>query len=273
MIKSLSPLAAVLTTRARRIILTGMAVLLLAACASPTPAPPPEPLLVSAASNLMPAFEKLAAHYKEETGRSVTFNFAARGQLAHQIEQGAPVDLFVSADVATVQDLADKGRVLPDSVQVYARGSLILWTRADSGLTLESLEDLLRPEVKRVAIANPDLAPYGAAARQALQEAGVWEPVRPKLVFGENVRQTLQFAETGDAEVAIVPLSLGLDSNGQWVKVPEDLHDPVDQSLGIVADSPRQDEARAFAYYVTGPEGRAVLREYGYSVPEEIASP
>jgi molybdate transport system substrate-binding protein len=247
--------------------------LLLAACASPSAPPKPEPLLVSAASNLILAFEELGARYEQETGTPVTFNFAASGQLAHQIDQGAPVDLFAAANVAYVQDLAAKGRILPDSVQVYARGRLTLWTRAVSAITAKTIQDLLEPEIRRVAIANPEHAPYGVAARQALQTAGVWNAVQPKLVLGENVRQTLQFAETGDVDVAIVPLSLSVTSEGRWVLVPEELHAPIDQALGIVADSPHQAQARDFAAFIAGPEGSAILRKYGFVPPGEVGAP
>jgi molybdate transport system substrate-binding protein len=251
----------------------GVIGLLLAACASPSAPPKPEPLLVSAASNLILAFEELGARYEQGTGTPVTFNFAASGQLAHQIDQGAPVDLFAAANVAYVQDLAAKGRILPDSVQVYARGRLTLWTRAVSAITAKTIQDLLEPEIRRVAIANPEHAPYGVAARQALQTAGVWNAVQPKLVLGENVRQTLQFAETGDVDVAIVPLSLSVTSEGRWVLVPEELHAPIDQALGIVADSPHQAQARDFAAFIAGPEGSAILRKYGFVPPGEVGAP
>jgi molybdate transport system substrate-binding protein len=248
-------------------------IILLSACTSPAPSSTPEPLLVSAASNLIPAFEELGQRYKEETGTPIVFNFAASGQLAQQIEQGAPVDLFVAADVDYVKELAAKGRVLPDSVRIYARGALTLWTRADSRLKVEKLEDLLNPQVKRVAIANPEHAPYGVVARQALQSVGIWEAVQAKLVLGENVRQTLQFAETGNVDVAIVPLSLSIASNGHWTLVPEELHSPIDQALGVVADSPRQDQARDFAAFITGQQGRDVLHKYGFEPPGEEAAP
>jgi molybdate transport system substrate-binding protein len=251
----------------------GVISLLLTTCASPTATPTPEPLVVSAASSMILAFEEMGVRYEQQTGTSVIFNFAASGQLAQQIDQGAPVDLFVAADVAYVADLAAKGRVLPDSLQVYARGRLTLWTRADSTLTVETVGDLLKPDVQRVAIANPEHAPYGVAARQALQTAGVWETVQPKLVLGENVRQTLQFAETGDVDVALVPLSLSITSDGHWTLIPEHLHTPIDQALGVVADSPHQAQARDFATFVAGPQGRAILHKYGFMPPEEATSP
>ena len=138
---------------------------------------------------------------------------------------------------------------------------------------METVEDLLTPEVRRVAIANPEHAPYGVAARQALQTAGVWEAVEPRLVLGENVRQALQYAETGNVDAALVPLSLSVASDGKWTLVPEALHTPIDQALGVVAGGPRQAEARDFAAFITGPQGQAVLQEYGFMPPEEVSSP
>ncbi len=248
-------------------------VLLLGACTSPARTQTVDPLIVSAASNLILAFEELGTRYEQETGTPVIFNFAASGQLAQQIDQGAPVDVFVSANTAYVEDLAAKGRVLPDTVRTYARGRLTLWTRADAPLTVETVEDLLRPEVERVAIANPEHAPYGVAARQALQTASVWEVIQSKLVLGENVRQALQYAETGNVDVALVPLSLSITSEGDWTLVPEDLHAPINQALGVVADSPRQVQARDFAAFITSAQGQAILGEYGFAPPEEVSSP
>ena len=255
------------------ILVWALLLLIPGACTSPARTRSADPLLVSAASNLILAFEEVGARYEEETGTPVTFNFAASGQLAQQIEQGAPVDVFVSANTAYVEDLATKGRVLPDSVQTYARGRLTLWTRADTSLAVETVEDLLRPEVRRVAIANPEHAPYGVTARQALKTAGVWEAVEPKLVLGENVRQALQYAETGNVDAAIVPLSLSVTTEGSWTLVPEDLHTPIDQALGVVADSPRQAQASEFAAFIAGPQGQAILQEYGFMSPEGGSSP
>jgi molybdate transport system substrate-binding protein len=236
----------------------------LVACAAPAATSTPEALLVSAAADLTPAFEELGVIYEKESGTPVVFNFGSSGMLAQQIDQGAPADLFAAANISYVNDLASKGRILADTVQPYARGRITLWTRADSGLAVETIEDLLRPEVQRLAIANPEHAPYGLAARQALQTAGMWEAIQPKLVLGENVRQTLQFAETGDVDVAIVALSLSVTSNGRWKLIPEDLHAPIDQALGVVADSPRQSQARGFVALITGPQGHAILRKYGF---------
>lgn len=236
-------------------------------------------LTVSAAADLTYAFQEIAARFQAETGHQVVFNFGSTGQLAQQIEQGAPVDVFAAANVSFVTDLAEKGLVLPDTVQLYARGRITLWTRADSPLQLERLEDLTRPEVRRVAIANPDHAPYGIAAREALQSAGLWEAVQTKLVLGENARQTLQYAETGNVDAAIVALSLsvpaaaGAQGPGRWVLIPQDLHKPIDQALAVVKGTPHEAVARAFVAYVNSPPGREIMRKYGFVLPGEEPTP
>jgi molybdate transport system substrate-binding protein len=140
---------------------------------------------------------------------------------------------------------------------------------AGNPLKIERLEDLARAEVERVAIANPEHAPYGIAAREALQAARVWEVVLPKCVFGENVRQTLQFAESGNVNVSIVALSLSVQSGGRWVLIPEELHRPLDQALAIIKGSRREQQARQFTAFINGEEGRAVMRKYGFVPPGE----
>jgi len=229
----------------------------------------PATLTVSAASDLTFAFQEIGRRFEEETGIPVRFNFGSSGQLAQQIEQGAPVDLFASANVAYIEELERQGLILPDTKQVYAQGRIILWTRTDSPLQITGIEDLARPEVERIAIANPDHAPYGVAARQALQAAGLWEVIQPKLVLGENVRQTLQYAETGNVDVAIVARSLGVEGEGRWVLIPEEMHRPIDQAMAVVRGTPHEEEARRFAAFVSGPQGRPILRRYGFTLPGE----
>lgn len=249
-------------------------IILAAACqGATTQSTQPPPLTVSAAADLVYAFTDLGKAFEQETGIPVVFNFGSTGQLAQQIEQGAPVDLFAAANISFVEELAQKGRVLPDTVALYARGRITLWTRADSPLRVETIEDLAQPAVQRIAIANPDHAPYGIAAREALQSAGLWEAVQPKLVLGENVRQTLQYAETGDVDVAIVALSLSVQVEGRWTLIPQELHAPIDQALAVVADSPNQDAARAFADFINGPTGRPIMRHYGFILPGEEVAP
>ncbi len=133
--------------------------------------------------------------------------------------------------------------------------------------------DLAQPAVRRIAIANPDHAPYGIAAREALQSAGLWDALQPKLILGENVRQTLQYAETGDVDVAIAALSLSRQEQGRWALVPEALHAPIDQALAVVAGSRHEAAARAFAAYVNSPAGRAIMQRYGFVLPGEEVTP
>jgi molybdate transport system substrate-binding protein len=239
----------------------------------------PTTLTVSAAADLTYAFTEIGRRFEAETGTKVVFNFGSTGQLAQQIEQGAPVDVFAAADVSYVEELEKLGLILPGTKQLYARGRIVLWTRIEAGqheyLQIERLEDLLRPEVRRVAIANPDHAPYGRAAREALQATGIWEAIQPKLVLGENVRQTLQYAETGNVDVAIVALSLvapaARGSRGEvqehWTLVPQKLYRPLDQALAVVKGTRYEREADAFVAFVAGSAGQAILREYGFETP------
>ena len=237
------------------------------------------PLTVSAAADLTYAFQEIGEAFEAETGYAVVFNFGSTGQLAQQIEQGAPVDLFAAANVSFIEDLERQGLILAGTKQLYARGRLTLWLRADSPLEVSRIEDLTQPGVRRIAIANPDHAPYGMAARQALQAAGVWEAVRPRLVLGENIRQTLQYAETGNVDVAIAALSLSVPAaaaggeEGRWTLVPENLHPPIDQVLAVVKGAAHADAARAFAAFVNGPQGRPIMRKYGFILPGEEAVP
>lgn len=229
----------------------------------------PRTLTVSAAADLQLAFTEIGAQFEKETGTRVIFNFGSTGQLAQQIAQGAPVDLFAAANRSFVDDLAARGIVRPDTVQLYARGRITLWTRTDNTISLQSLADLARPEIKRIAIANPEHAPYGVAAREALQNTGVWDTVQPKLVFGENVSQTKQLAETGNVDAAIIALSLSVGSSGRWILIPQELHTPLDQALGIVTNAKNERAARAFIDFVNSPAGRAVMIKYGFILPGE----
>lgn len=238
---------------------------LLSACQNAFSSSQSVTLTVSAAADLAPAFEEIGKLFTEQTEINVVFNFGSTGQLAQQIEQGAPVDLFAAANVAFVDQLEQQGLILPDTKVVYARGRITLWTRADSQLHVERIANLAQPQVRKIAIANPDHAPYGIAARQALQSAGIWEAVQPKLVLAENIRQTLQYAETGDVDVAIVALSLS--NQGRWTLIPQQLHQPIDQALAVIASTQHEQAARQFAAFVNGPAGRAILQKYGFTLP------
>jgi molybdate transport system substrate-binding protein len=257
---------------ARAISVAGFLILfpLVLSCGrSPSGKEAPITLIVSAAADLTPAFEELGAQFTQEAGIKVTFNFGSTGQLAQQIEQGAPVDLFAAANSSFVDELERKNLVIPDTKALYAQGRITLWARNDSSLKLERLEDLAGAQVRHIAIANPEHAPYGQAAREALQSTDVWDDVSSKLVFGENVRQTLQYAETGNVDAAIVALSLSVNSSGRWVLISEKLHKPLNQVLAVISGTRHEAEARRFASFINSPPGRLVMRKYGFILPGE----
>lgn len=217
------------------------------------------------------AFREIGKLFEQQTGMKVIFNFGSTGQLTQQIEQGAPVDLFAAAAATFIEDLERQRLILSDTKSLYGRGCIVLWTRADGPFHIERIEDLTRPEIQRLAIANPDHAPYGRAARESLQSAGIWEAVQPKLVLGEDVRQAFHYAETGNVDAAIVALSLGMQGGGRWIRIPQDLHRPIDQALAVIKSTKHEREARQFGDFVNGSEGRAIMRRYGFILPGEEA--
>ena len=244
-----------------------LALACITACKTKSPATTtasPDEITVAAAADLTPAFEELGREFQSATKTKVVFVFGSTGMLTRQIENGAPFDLFAAANVSYIDELDQKGLIIPDSKAIYARGRITLWTPNESNLRLQGIADLARPEVQRIAIANPDHAPYGLAAKQALQSAGVWDRVQPKLVYGDNIRQTLQYAQTGNVEVAIVALSLSVQSNGRWSLIPEDLHEPIDQALAVIKTTKKEQAARAFATFITSPQGKAIMKKYGF---------
>ncbi len=239
--------------------------LLLSACVS-LPATQPAALTVSAAANVQPAFEEIGAAFTAQTGTPVAFNFGATGALAQQIAAGAPADVFAAANTADVEALAARGHIAADTIRPYAIGRLVLYS--NTGAEVTRVEDLARPDVKRIAIANPERAPYGVAAREAMQAAGVWDAVQDRLVMGESVGQAFQYAKTGNVDVAFAPLSLTMDETGVAYVVSPSLYGPIVQALGVVSGSPNATAARSFVEFVTGPAGREVLQRYGYDLPE-----
>lgn len=221
-------------------------------------------LTVAAASDLTPAFEELGREFESATKTRVVFVFGSTGMLTRQIENGAPMDLFAAANVSYIEQLDQQGLIISDTKAIYARGRITLWTLDESPLRLQGIADLARPEVTRIAIANPDHAPYGLAAKQALQSAGIWDRVQPKLVYSDNIRQALQYVQTGNVEVAIVALSLSIQSHGRWSLIPEELHQPIDQGLAVIKTSENEHAARAFAAFISSPQGKAIMKKYGF---------
>jgi molybdate transport system substrate-binding protein len=256
---------------------TGIALLAgaLAGCQrGPSQAVSVAPVRVAAAADLTNVFRELGARFQASTGTPVTFSFGSTGLLAKQLREGAPFDLFAAADVAFADKVAQAGVCDGTSKALYARGRLAVWTRRGQVDPPASLAALADPRFKRIAIANPEHAPYGRAARQALEAAGVWAAVAPRLVLGENVRQTLQLAETGNVEAALVALALVVDDrDNPWLLVDEAAHRPIEQALVVCSGGANRRGAEAFAGLVTSAEGRQVLRRYGFVVSGEAPGP
>lgn len=250
---------------------TAAAALLLTACAPQASSPQSGAnLTVAAAADLQFAFTDIGKLYEQQTGNKVTFVFGSTGQLAQQIENGAPYDMLAAANISYVNDLAAKGLALQDSVALYARGRIVIAVNKQSGVAATTLDDLLANNIKHVAIANPDHAPYGVAAMQALQSAGVWDKLQVKLVYGENVRQTLQYVQSGEAEAGIVALSVANVPEITWTLVDDALHKPLDQALAVMTSSKQSDLAKQFITFVGSAQGRPIMRQYGFLLPDEI---
>jgi molybdate transport system substrate-binding protein len=224
-------------------------------------------IVVAAAANLTEAFQQIANAFRAETGIKVIYNFGATTQLAQQIENGAPFDVFAAADVVHVDQLIQSGKLLGDTRAVYARGRVALWVPQKAGVDVKTIDDLAKASVRFVAIANPQTAPYGAAAVEALKRKGLWERVQGKIVYAENVNAAKQLAATGNAEAAFTAYSLLLSEKGQVITVDESLYTPIDQALGVLASSQHRDAAQRFESFIVRGGGRAILNRFGYAFP------
>ncbi|MFS8066476.1 MAG: molybdate ABC transporter substrate-binding protein [Byssovorax sp.] len=230
------------------------------------------PLKVAAASDLAFAFKDVGAAFEQATGTPVTFSFGSTGLLARQIAEGAPFDVFAAANVSFADDVVKQGACFADSKAIYGRGRVALWSRRGAPLP-RTLDDLREASYVKIAIANPEHAPYGKAAKEALIKAGVWDAIEDRLVYGENIQQTLQFAQSGNADVALVALALALVTDGGFTAVDPALHAPLDQALvvckGLGGKALREPTARQFTAFVNSDAGRAIMKRYGFLLPGE----
>ncbi|MFA9560645.1 molybdate ABC transporter substrate-binding protein [Evansella sp. AB-rgal1] len=223
---------------------------------------------VAAASDLTLAFTEIGKLFEQETGAKVTFSFGSTGQLADQIENGAPYDIFAAANVKFVDQLREKNLIIPETQTTYAFGRIGISTLPDSTLSIETIEDLVKPEVRKIAIANPAHAPYGLAAKQALETAGIWDQVEEKLVYGRNISDTLTFIETGNAEAGIIALSLYREDEVDFHLIDEEMHAPLEQSIAVINRTSEEEVAKEFLNYIKGTIGKSIMESYGFIVPE-----
>jgi molybdate transport system substrate-binding protein len=229
-------------------------------------------IVVAAASDLQIVLPSLLSGFEKATAIKATVSFGSSGNFLAQIQNGAPFDVFFSADVDYPRRLVAAGQADGDTLYAYATGQLVLWTRTDSGIDVRKGMAVLRDaRVRRIAVANPDLAPYGRAAVAALKTGGVYEQVRDKLVFGENISQTAQLAQSGNADVGLLAHSLAvgavLKASGTFIDIPSNAYPPVVQAAVLVSASRNKEAGRALLQYLKGAEARQTFAAFGFGAP------
>lgn len=233
-----------------------------------------EKITVAAAADLKFAMDEIVAGFKKShLNKEVEVIYGSSGKFHTQIQQGAPYDLYFSADIGFPRELAKNGFAASE-VKPYAVGRIVLWSaEMNAGkMTLSSLTD---PRISRIAIANPKHAPYGKRAEEALRASGLWDKLQPKLVFGENIAHTAQFVQTGNAQVGIIALSLALNpelsKKGGYYLVPDNLHNPLEQGYIITKLGANKPLAKQFADYMSSRDARKVMTKYGFVLPGEAS--
>ena len=229
-------------------------------------------LTVAAAADLSEVMNTIAADFQGKTGCVVRLSTGSSGNFLSQIENGAPFDLFFSADFAYPKKLESEG--LAGSTYLYAVGKIVLWARNDSRLDIsKELEALRDPAFQRLAIANPQHAPYGRAAEQALRNAGIYDAIKDRLVLGESVSQTAEFVVSGNASAGIIALSSALSGelkkDGHYAIIPQKLYAPLDQGAVIIRNAKNPQAAGKFLAFLKTPETRALLAQYGFALPAQ----
>jgi molybdate transport system substrate-binding protein len=246
----------------RRIFLAGLLVLAAFGCGGS--GEQSESAIVAAAANLDRAIPRLVQDFEAASGLKAVVSLGSTSNLTQQIENGAPFDVFLSADEDHVDKLIAAGFAEPESKYVYARGRLALWARQDSPLALTSAEALLDPSVKYVSIANPAFAPYGIAAEQALDRLGYQDRLKGKIVYAQSISMTQQYAASGNADIAVTALSLTIDSGGKTYELDAALYEPIEQALAVLVTARHKGSANSFAAYMKDSRAQAILEEFGY---------
>ena len=231
-----------------------------------------EEITIAAASNLNFAFREIATEYEKASGNQVRLTFGSSGNFYAQIQNGAPFDLFFSADIEYPQKLEEVGLTVPGSLDQYAIGRIVVWTGHESRIDVtKGMEALREPTVKKVAIANPKHAPYGRAAVAAMEYFKVYDQVKDKLVLGENISQAAQFIESGACDIGIIALSLAvtpvMKSKGMYWEIPAGAHLPLEQGVVILKSSKQQESAKQFLAFIKGVQGQEIMKRNGFTQP------
>lgn len=229
-------------------------------------------IAVAAASDLHFAIKELIVEYEKLTGRHVKLSLGSSGNFYAQLQQGAPFDLYFSADIGYPKKLEEAGLTVPGSLYRYAVGRVVLWAPKQSPVEVSKGLTVLRDAaVRKIAIANPKHAPYGRAAVAAMEQSQVYAEVKDRLVLGENISQAAQFIESGACDVGIIALSLAMapamKSAGSYWLIPAEAHPPLEQGAVIMKQSKQQDAARHFLQFMESPQGQEVMTRYGFTLP------
>jgi molybdate transport system substrate-binding protein len=229
-------------------------------------------ITVAAAADLQFAMQDVTARFQKDTGKSVKLIYGSSGNFFQQIQNGAPFDMFFSANLDYAKKLDAAGLTEPGTFYQYAVGKIVIWVASDSKVDVSSgLQALLNPAIKKIAIANPQHAPYGQAAVAAMKKENVYERIADKLVLGENISQTASFVISGSADVGIVALSLALSPNmkdkGRYAKIPSGDYPPIEQACVVLKSSRQKDTAKAFLNFIKTPAIAGLFRTYGFDVP------
>lgn len=227
-------------------------------------------ITIAAAADLSFALKEISDKFEKETGIKTVLSFGSTGMLALQIENGAPFDVFLAANERYIDSLQEKGLILLETKQLYAQGRIVIAANKKSGMQTKKLEDLLNPSIKKIAIANPVHAPYGIAAKEAMIKLGLWDKLKSKLVYGENIRQALQFIQTGNAQAGIIALSVANVPEIEYIIIDNILHNPINQAAAVIRTAKSEKDALDFIRYVNGPKGRPIMKKYGFILPGEF---
>jgi molybdate transport system substrate-binding protein len=228
---------------------------------------------VAAAADLQFALKDIAQQYEQKTGRKVEMTFGSSGNFFSQLKNGAPFDVFFSADVDYPKRLQQDNLIEPNSLLKYGVGRIVVWVPTGSKIDLAARkwDALLDAKVQKISIANPEHAPYGRAAVQALKHAGIYDKVQTKLVYGENISQAAQFVQSGNAQAGIIAVSLALSpvmKSGQRWEIPVGQYAPIEQAAVILKSAQDKKAARAFLAFVSSDAGRRTLETFGFALPK-----
>lgn len=257
-----------MSRRIRNLVASVAAIFICEFCAA-------QSITVAAAADLQFAMQDVASQFQKETGKELRLIYGSSGSFFQQVQNGAPFDMFFSANLDYPKTLESAGLTEPGSYYEYAKGKIVVWVLKDSKLDLSSgLQALLNPSIKKIAIANPQHAPYGQAAVASMQKEGIYDKVKDKFVLGENISQTVSFVMSGSADIGVVALSLALSPNmkdkGRYFEVPAGDYPPIKQACVILSSSKNKETAKQFLSFIKTPVAADTLKRYGFDVQSPL---